>query len=34
MTLNEALDHAAEELNIERSDHAKELGKMVANLQD
>jgi hypothetical protein len=32
--LDDALDHAAEEYGLERSEHAREVGRLVAGLQD
>lgn len=34
MTLAEAVDHLSEELDIERSEHVREVGASVADLRD
>jgi hypothetical protein len=34
MSLDEAVDYLAEELDLERSDHVREVGEAVAELQD
>jgi len=34
MNLEETVDHLAEELNLERSEHVREVGRSVANLRD
>jgi len=34
MNLTEAVDYLEDELGIERSEHAKEVGESVAHLQD
>ncbi len=34
MTLTEAVDYLAEELDLERSEHVRQVGKAVAILRD
>jgi hypothetical protein len=34
MTLEETVDYLAEELNLERSEHVREVGESVAELRD
>jgi len=34
MDLEELVDHLSEELDIERSEHVREVGKSVADLRD
>lgn len=34
MNLEETVDHLAEELNIERSEHVRKVGRSVAELRD
>ncbi|GCF15901.1 hypothetical protein Harman_38360 [Haloarcula mannanilytica] len=34
MTLEETVDYLAEELNLERSEHVREVGQSVAELRD
>jgi len=34
MTLEESVDHLAEELDIERSEHVRDVGRSVAELRD
>lgn len=34
MNLTETVDYLAKELNLERSDHVREVGQSVANLRD
>lgn len=34
MTLEETVDFLAEEINIERSDHVREVGQSVSKLRD
>lgn len=34
MSLEEAVDYLAEELDLERSEHVREVGEAVADLQD
>jgi predicted transcriptional regulator len=34
VNLEETVDHLAEELNLERSEHVREVGRSVAELRD
>ncbi len=34
MSLEETVDHLAEELDLERSEHVREVGRSVAELRD
>jgi len=34
MNLEETVDHLAEELDLERSEHVREVGRSVADLRD
>jgi len=34
MTIEETVDYLAEELNLDRSEHVREVGQLVAELRD